>query len=66
MSIPGARVSPPAAESAAGRRPGRAPVGDLLAIACLVVAAALIEFSLRHLLTRPFYYDEGWRAYEIA
>ena len=66
MSIPRARVSAPAAGPAAARDPGRALVGDLLAIACLVVEAGLIEFSLRHLLTRPFYYDEGWRAYEIV
>ena len=58
-----------AARSAAGpavRRPGRPGVGDLLAVAGLLVEAALIEFFLRHLLTRPFYYDEASRAYEIA
>ena len=31
-----------------------------------MVEAGLIEFYLRHLLTRPFYYDEASRAYEIA
>ena len=65
MSIPGARLSDPAARPAAAP-PGRVPVGDLLAIAGLVAAAGLIEFYLRHLLTRPFYYDEASRAYEIA
>ena len=37
-----------------------------VAIGCVVIVAGLIVFVLRHLLTRPFYYDEGWRAYEIA
>jgi hypothetical protein len=66
VSIPSARVSEPAAGSVAARRPGGFPLGDLLAVSCLVVEAGLIVFFLRHLLTRPFYYDEGWRAYEIA
>jgi hypothetical protein len=39
---------------------------DLLAVAGLVVGAGLIEFYLRHLLTRPFYSDEAWRAYDIS
>ena len=64
MSILSDRVSEPAASSVAARR--TVPVGSLLAVACLVIEAGLIEFFLRHLLTRPFYYDEGWRAYEIA
>lgn len=59
------RAATAAAGPAAGRR-GRVPVGDLLAVAGLLVEAGLIEFFLRHLLTRPFYYDEAWRAYEIA
>ncbi len=50
----------------AARRLGRVPVPDLLAVAGLVVVAGLIEFFLRSLLTRHFYYDEAWRAYEIA
>ena len=66
MSIPRARVSEPEAIPGTPRRPGDFPVGDLMAIACLVIEAGLIVFFLRHLLTRPFYYDEGWRAYEIA
>ena len=66
MSIPIARVSEPAASRDAARRPADFPAGDLVAIACLVVEAGIIVFFLRHLLTRPFYYDEGWRAYEIA
>jgi hypothetical protein len=65
VSIPGARLSAPAARSAAART-RRVPVGDVLAITGLVVAAGLIELYLRHLLTRPFYYDEASRAYEIA
>ena len=50
----------------APRRLGRVRVGDLLAVAGLVVGAGLVEFFLRNLLTRPFYYDEAWRAYNIA
>ena len=48
------------------RRLSRVPLGDLLAVAALVVGAGLIELWLRHLLTRPFYYDEAWRAYDIS
>jgi hypothetical protein len=66
VSIPSAYVSEPEARSAGARDPGRFPVADMLAVACLVVEAGLVVFFLRHLLTRPFYYDEGWRAYEIA
>lgn len=65
MSVPSARLSAPAARSGADRR-SRIPVSDLLAIVGLVAEAVLIEFSLRHLLTRPFFYDEAWRAYEIS
>jgi len=66
VSIPSARVSESAATLEAARRPGSFPAGDLIAIGCLVIEAGLIVFVLRHLLTRPFNYDEGWRAYEIA
>ena len=69
MSIPRSRLAGPAGRSAAGpavRRPGRPGGGDLLAVAGLLVGAGLIEFFLRSLLTRPFYYDEASRAYEIA
>lgn len=38
----------------------------LPAAAALVVIALLVELYLRHLLTRPFYYDEAWRAYEVS
>jgi hypothetical protein len=48
------------------RRLRRVPRGDVLCVAALVVGAGLIEFWLRHLLTRPFYYDEAWRAYNIS
>jgi hypothetical protein len=68
VSIRTAR-SGPAARSAgvpAFRRLRRVPAGDLFAVAALVAGAGLIEFWLRHLLARPFYYDEAWRAYNIA
>jgi len=35
-------------------------------VAGLLAEAGVIEFLLRHLLSRPFYYDEASRAYEIA
>jgi len=35
-------------------------------MAALFVGAGLIVFSFRHLLTRPFYSDEAWRAYDIS
>jgi hypothetical protein len=69
VSIPRTRPAAAAAGSAPGpdirrpRVPGRA---DLLAIAALLVEAVVIELVLQHLLTRPFYYDEASRAYEIA
>ena len=66
MSIPSARLSEPAAGQDAARRRAGFPGADLVALACLVVEAGIIVFFLRHLLTRPFYYDEGWRGYEIA
>ncbi len=69
MSISRTHPAGPAARPAArpaGERPGRLGAGDLLAIAGLIALAAAIEVFLRHLLTRPFYYDEAWRAYEIA
>ena len=69
MRILHAGASRPAPKPTAGpdgRRPGRFRVGDLLAVAGLVVGAGLVELYLRNLLTRPFYYDEAWRAYNIA
>ena len=69
MSIPRTRPAGAAASSAAGpdiRRPGLPGRADLIAVAVLLVGAGVIEFFLRHLLTRPFYYDEASRAYEIA
>ena len=73
MSIPRTRAARHAARPAAGsaadqdaRRPSRLSAADLLAVAALLVEAGVIEFFLRHLLTRPFYYDEASRAYEIA
>jgi hypothetical protein len=69
VSISRIRPAGPAASPAAGPvggRPGRLGAADLLAIAGLIAVAAAIEILLRHLLTRPFYYDEASRAYEIA
>ena len=69
MSIPWTRPAGAAASSAAGpdiRRPVLPGLADLLAVAGLLVGAGVIEFFLRHLLTRPFYNDEAWRAYDIA
>lgn len=69
MSISRTRPAGPAASPAAGPvggRPGRLGAGDLLAIAGLIAVATAIEILLRHLLTRPFYYDEASRAFEIA
>jgi hypothetical protein len=69
VSIPRTRPAGAAASSAPGpyiRRPGAGGRADLLAVAALLVGAVVIEFFLRHLLTRPFYYDEASRAYEIA
>ena len=68
-SIPRTRPAGAAASSAPGpdiRRPGRPGRADLIAVAVLLVEAGVIEFFLRPLLTRPFYYDEASRAYEIA
>jgi 4-amino-4-deoxy-L-arabinose transferase-like glycosyltransferase len=66
--LPGgtSRPAPESAANGAARRLGRVRVGDLLAVAGLVAIAGLIEFFLRTLLTRPFYNDEAWRAYDIA
>ncbi|HEY2508625.1 MAG TPA: hypothetical protein VGI58_19060 [Streptosporangiaceae bacterium] len=66
------KATPPsAAENSAAvdatpatRLDGRA--GDLLAAVGLVAVGVVVEAFLRHLLTRPFYYDEAWRAYDIA
>ena len=69
MSIPRTRPLGAAATPATGpdvQRPGRPGLAGLLAVAGLLVEAGVIEFFLRHLLTRPFYYDEASRAYEIA
>jgi hypothetical protein len=67
VNISGTRPAGPAATpntSPAAHRQARAV--DLLAVVGLVVEAGAAEFYLRHLLTRPFYYDEASRAYEIA
>lgn len=52
------------APAEAGRR--SRPGLDLAAISGLVVIAGIIEFWLRDLLNRPFFYDEAWRAYDIS
>jgi hypothetical protein len=65
--LPRTRRDGPAARSAAGpaaRR--RLRTGELLAVASLFAEAGIIEFFLRQLLTKPFYYDEASRAYELA
>lgn len=61
-------TSPAAARELPARpvRLSRVGIGEVAAIAALIAVAGLIEFLLRHLLTRPFWGDEGWRAYDIA
>jgi hypothetical protein len=67
VSIPRTRPARHAAAADTGVRPGRRlGMTDVLAVAALLIEAGIIEFFLRHLLTRPFYYDEASRAYEIA
>ena len=69
MSTPRIRSAGPEARSAddaATPRPGGQKTGDMLAMTALFVGAGLIVFFFRHLLTRPFYSDEGWRAYDIT
>jgi 4-amino-4-deoxy-L-arabinose transferase-like glycosyltransferase len=44
----------------------RAGIGEVAASGALIAVAGLLEFLLRHLLTRPFWGDEAWRAYDIA
>jgi hypothetical protein len=69
VSIRETRSHGPAGELAA--RPvadsrSRNLAGEALAIVGVIVLAGLIEFSLRGMLTRPFYSDESWRAYDIS
>jgi hypothetical protein len=69
VSAPRTRPAGPAKRTAADpavRHRGRPGLGDLLAVFGLLVEAGVIEFFLRNLLSRPFYYDEASRAYEIA
>lgn len=73
MSFLRTRPAGPAPESAdpGARPPGHSAVGglrigDLIAVVALIIEAGAVEFYLRQLLTRPFYYDEASRAYEIA
>jgi hypothetical protein len=69
VSAPRTRTAGSSARSTDGpglRRRGRIAAGDLIAIAALVAGAGLLELWLRHLLTRPFYSDEAWRAYDIS
>lgn len=61
-----ARLSDTAATSVVGRQRGRPRGADAIAVAFLVAEAGVIEYFLRYLLSRPFYYDEAWRGYEIA
>jgi 4-amino-4-deoxy-L-arabinose transferase-like glycosyltransferase len=64
----GSITTPAAARdlSAQPVRPSRVGIGEVAAIGALIAVAGLLEFLLRHLLTRPFWGDEGWRAYDIA
>jgi 4-amino-4-deoxy-L-arabinose transferase-like glycosyltransferase len=68
VSIRTARSGPTASSAGvpASRRLSDVRRTDLVTVAALVIGAGLIEFWLRRLLTRPFYYDEGWRAYNVA
>jgi hypothetical protein len=69
VSIPRTRPASAAARAEIGpdiRRPARPGRADVLAVIGLLVEAGVIEFFLRSLLSRPFYYDEASRAYEIA
>jgi hypothetical protein len=62
-----ARLSAGASAGATAGRPHRRWLsGDLAAVAGLLVISGIIEFWLRNLLTRPFYYDEAWRAFDIS
>jgi hypothetical protein len=64
-----AQTSPAGSSAAPDTAPVARPAGrasDLAAAVGLVAVAGVVEFFLRHLLTRPFYYDEASRAYEIA
>jgi 4-amino-4-deoxy-L-arabinose transferase-like glycosyltransferase len=47
-------------------RPSRGRAADAAAIYGLLAIVAVIEYSLRDLLTKPFYTDEAWRAYDIT
>jgi hypothetical protein len=47
-------------------RRSRVGLGEVAAVGALIAVAGVLEFVLRHLLTRPFWGDEGWRAYDIA
>jgi 4-amino-4-deoxy-L-arabinose transferase-like glycosyltransferase len=64
----GSITSPAAARELPAQpvRPSRGRTGEVAAIGALIAVAGLLEFLLRHLLTRPFWGDEGWRAYDIA
>jgi hypothetical protein len=61
-----ARLSDTPVTSAVRRQRGRLRWADGIAAGFLVVEAGVIEYSLRHLLSRPFYYDEAWRADYIS
>ena len=63
----GSITSPAAARELPARpvRLSRSGIGEMAAIGALIAVAGL-HFLLRHLLTRPFWGDEGWRAYDIA
>jgi len=64
----GSITSPAAARELPARlvRRSRSGIGEVAPCGALIAVAGLLEFLLRHLLTRPFWGDEGWRAYDIA
>lgn len=69
MSIRETRPYGPAGAADAGpvaATRSRTLVFDAAAILGLIIVAGLIEFLLRGMLTRPFYSDESWRAYDIS
>lgn len=44
----------------------RVGIGEVAAVGALIAVAGLLIFLFRHLLTRTFWGDEGWRAYDIV
>jgi hypothetical protein len=59
-----ARVSPPAAVAASRPRAPRA--ADVAVAAAVATALVVVEIVLRAYLSRPFWYDEIWRAHFVS